>query len=94
MSKFVVFIRFNGRHRQELEIDPNDSIRSLMTQMFDKFNIPESERNYNKDIFTLFNSHTLLNADQDWLNKTVKEALIDEDDTIDLIDAANVKWGE
>jgi hypothetical protein len=93
MSKFVVFITFNGRHKTELEIDPNDSIRSLMTQIFDKFNIPESERNYNRDKFTLTNNSTLLNADQDWLNKTVKDAKIEEDDGIDLKDASSVKWG-
>lgn len=93
MSKFVVFITFNGRHKTELKIDPKDSIRSLMTQIFDKFNIPESERNYNKDKFSLTNAHALLNA-EDCLNKTVKESLIEEDDTIDLIDAGSVQWGE
>lgn len=94
MSKFVVFITFNGRHKTELNIDPNDSIRSLMTQIFNKFNISESIRNYDKNNFTLTNANTLLNADQDWLNKTVKEAGIEEDDGIDLKDAGSVKWGE
>ena len=93
MSKFVVIITFNGRHKTELEIDPNYSIRSLMTQIFEKFNIPESDRNYNKDKFSLTNAHALLNADQDWLNKTVKDAKIEEDDGIDLKDAGSVQWG-
>lgn len=94
MSKFVVYITYDGRHKTELEIDPNDSIRSLMTKMFNKFNIPISEKNYHKDTFTLTNAVTLLNADEDWLKKTVKEARIEEDDLIDLKDAGSVQYGE
>lgn len=94
MSKFVIFITYNGRHKKELTIAPNDSIRSLMTQIFNEFNIPESKRNYDKDKFTLTNANTLLNADSNWLNKTVNEAGIEEDDIIDLKDASSVQWGE
>ena len=91
MSSIVIFITYNGRHKQELSINDNESIRYLMSQMFTKFNI--SGENYDKQYFTLTNANTFLNADEDWLNKTIKDGGIEEDDTIDLKDAGSVQWG-
>ena len=93
MSKFVVFIRFNDRRKQELEIDPNDSIRSLMTQIFDKFNIPESKRDYCHNKFLLLFNDIILNANEDCLNKTIKEASIEDYDTIDLKECVSLNVG-
>ena len=92
MSKFVVLITFHGR-KQELEIDPNDSISNLMTQMFDKFNIPESKRDYYHNKFLLLFNNIILNANEDCLNKTIKEASIEDYDTIDLKECVSLNVG-
>ena len=91
MSELVIFITYNGRHKTELHVNPNDTIKSLMSQIFNEYSI--AQRNYSRDNFTLTNANTLLNADEDWLGKSIKDAGVEEDDNIDLKDAGSVQWG-
>ena len=64
-----------------------------MTQIFGKFNIPGSKRGYYHDKFLLFFADILLNINEDCLNKTIKEASIEDGDTIDLKECTPVIFG-
>ena len=90
MSRFIIFIYYHS-HNYELEVNENDSLRSVMTRAFDKIGITDKYYTHDKYIFK--NGDKDLNSDPNTLNHTLKEEEIVEDDKLELIETAAIDEG-
>lgn len=85
-----IHILHKGR-KYDIEINHNDTLRTVMTRAFDKINI--IDKFYTKDKYIFKNGDTILNGNENALNNTVEMQEIVEDDTLELIKTEGIKAG-
>ena len=85
-----IHIQYNGR-KFDIEVNHNDTLRSVMTKAFDKINI--IDKFYTKDKYIFKNGDTILNGNENALNNTLDTQEIIEDDTLELIKTEGIKAG-
>ena len=83
-------ILYKGR-KYDIKINPNDTLRTVMTRAFDKISI--IDKFYTKDRYLFKNGDTILNGNENDLNYTVEMQEIIEDDTLELIKTEGIKAG-
>ena len=85
-----IHVLHKGR-KYDIEINHNDTLRTVMTRAFDKINI--IDKFYTKDKYIFKNGDTILNGSENALNNTVETQEIIEDDTLELIKTEGIKAG-
>ena len=85
-----IHILYKGR-KYDIEINQNDTLRTVMTTAFDKINI--IDKYYTKDKYIFKNGDTILNGNENDLNNTIEMQEIIEDDTLELIKSEGIKAG-
>jgi hypothetical protein len=85
-----IHILYKGR-KYDIEINHNDTLRTVMTRAFDKINI--IDKFYTKDKYIFRNGDTILNSNENALNNTIDTQEIIEDDTLELIKTEGIKAG-
>ena len=85
-----IHVLYKGR-KYDIEINHNDTLRTVMTRAFDKINI--IDKFYTKDKYIFKNGDTILNGSENALNNTVETQEIIEDDTLELIKTEGIKAG-
>ena len=85
-----IHIQYNGR-KFDIEVNHNDTLRSVMTKAFDNINI--IDKFYTKDKYIFKNGDTILNGNENALNNTLDTQEIIEDDTLELIKTEGIKAG-
>ena len=86
----IIHILYQGR-KFDIQINPNDTLRTVMTRAFDKINL--IDKYYTKDKYIFKNGDTILNGSENALNNTVEMQEIIEDDTLELIKTEGIKAG-
>lgn len=86
-----IHILYKGR-KYDIDINQNDTLRTVMTKAFDKINI--IDKFYTKDKYIFKNGDTVLNGNENALNCTVEMQEIIEDDTLELIKTEGIKAGK
>ena len=85
-----IHVLYKGR-KYDIEINHNDTLRTVMTRAFDKINI--IDKFYTKDKYIFKNGDTILNGSENALNNTVETQEIIEDDALELIKTEGIKAG-
>jgi len=85
-----IHILYKGR-KYDIEINHNDTLRTVMTKAFDKINI--IDKYYTKEKYIFKFGDTILNGNENALNNTVETQEIIEDDTLELIKSEGIKAG-
>ena len=88
--EFPIFIEYCGR-KKKMKIKENESLKTLMTKIFDLYNI--TDRHYTYDKYRLMYCGIILNSGIDQLNKTLQEVDIMEDDYIILMKTIEINLG-
>ena len=88
--EFPIIVFYNHR-KKEIMVKENESLKSLMTKIFDSYGI--EDRFYTTDKYLLTFNLCLLNSSNGPLNKTLKEIGIMEDDCISLVRNVDVICG-
>lgn len=86
-----IHVLHKGR-KYDIEINHNDTLRTVMTRAFDKINI--IDKFYTKDKYIFKNGDSILNGSENDLNNTVETQEIIEDDTLELIKTEGIKAGK
>lgn len=86
----LIHVLYNGR-KYDIQVNPNDTLRTVMTKAFDKINL--IDKYYTKDKYIFKNGDTILNGNENALNNTVEMQAIIEDDIFELIKAEGIKAG-
>lgn len=85
-----IHILYKGR-KYDIEINHNDTLRTVMTKAFDKINI--IDKYYTKEKYIFKFGDIILNGNENALNNTVETQEIIEDDTLELIKTEGIKAG-
>ena len=88
--RLKIHILYKGR-KYDIEINHNDTLRTVMTKAFDKINI--IDKYYTKEKYIFKFGDTILNGNENALNNTVETQEIIEDDTLELIKTEGIKAG-
>ena len=87
----TIHILHKGR-KYKIEINQNDTLRTVMTKAFDAIQI--IDKFYTKDKYIFKNGDMILNGNENALNTTIEMQEIIEDDTLELIKTEGIKAGK
>ena len=88
--EFPIFAVYKG-YKKEIMVKENESVKSLMTKIFDSYGI--EDKIYTNDKYYLVCNNVLLNSSNGPLNKTLQEVGVEEDYSIELRRVVELKMG-